>query len=140
MQDTTLTTALYYNETARNWYKLDKVGNVKIGSLLKSPASYIGQMLVAKGGDSSAACLASPDSTNCKTSDLKVKANNREYFSKGYQFIFKTLFETGSVSHEIEIGFRDHEDEMDRYQFADYYYIQGGTPKIYKSRYTWIRF
>ena len=131
--DTTLTTALYYNETARNWYKLDEVGNVKIGSLLKSPASYIGQMLVAKGGNSSAACLASSDSTNCNTSDLKVKANNREYFSKGYQFIFKTLFETGSVSHEIEIGFRDHEDEMDRYEFADYYYIQGGTPKIYKS-------
>ena len=131
-ENTTFTTALYYNETARNWFKLDKVGGVKIGSLLKAPGSYLEQMGIAKGGDSSAECLAAPNSTTCKTNDLKVKANNREYFSKGYQFTFKTLLETGGATHEIEIGFRDHEDEMDRYQFANYYYIQGGTPTVYK--------
>ena len=75
-ENTTLTTAIYNTETARNWYKLDKVGGVKIGSLLKSPDSYPTQMLSAKGGECS--------SSDC---DWKVKANNREYFTKGLSLI-----------------------------------------------------
>ena len=121
-ENTTLTTAIYNTETARNWYKLDKVGGVKIGSLLKSPDSYPTQMLSAKGGECS--------SSDC---DWKVKANNREYFTKGFQMTLKTSLVTGSATHDIEVGFREHEDEMDRYQFADYYYVDAsGNPSIHK--------
>ena len=121
-ENTTLTTAIYNTETARNWYKLDKVGGVKIGSLLKDPAKYPTQMLSAKGGECS--------SSDC---DWKVKANNREYFTKGFQMTLKTSLVTGSATHDIEVGFREHEDEMDRYQFADYYYVNtSGDPSKYK--------
>ena len=117
-ENTTLTTAIYNTETARNWYKLDKIGSAKISSLLKDPASYPTQMLSAKGGV-------------CSSDDCawKVKANNREYFTKGFQMTLRTSIVTGSATHDIEVGFREHEDEMDRFQFADYYHVNAsGNP------------
>jgi Fe(3+) dicitrate transport protein len=58
---------------------------------------------------------------------LSVKANNREYYSRGIQSIIGSTFETSSLNHELEVGLRYHEDGMDRFQWVDGYGMQDGT-------------
>lgn len=114
-----LKTQIYKTWFARNWYKLDRVGTSKFNDIIKSAEKFA----VLKGGDSAAACLATPSAANCSTTDLEVKANNREYQAGGIQA--KLSFDVGS--HALEIGFRNHKDEVTRVQWSDSFYIQDGA-------------
>ncbi|MCH8286057.1 TonB-dependent receptor, partial [candidate division KSB1 bacterium] len=62
---------------------------------------------------------------------LDVKANNRNYTSTGFQTILG--LESGSEEttlHQIEIGFRYHKDEVDRFQWVDTYSMDNGIMKL----------
>ncbi|MCW8887178.1 MAG: TonB-dependent receptor, partial [Motiliproteus sp.] len=97
-------TVIYRNTFSRNWYKLDKVDGVKIASILADPTTNAAQYnLVSGNGDGS--------------SIFDVKANNRDYTSKGIQST--ALIDLDN--HLIEVGIRLHEDQMDRYQWIDHY-------------------
>ncbi len=109
-----ITTSLYKNEVNRNWYKLDKVNGIGIGSILDAPDDFNTEYLIIAGTDS-------------EDDALSVKANNREYYSRGIQSILGTSFNTRSLNHEVEIGLRYHEDGMDRFQWVDGYSMQDGT-------------
>ena len=124
-----LTTTLYRNAFARNWYKLDKVAGssgeaVGIGTLLDHPAQYEGAYAAVRGaGDGS----------------LFVKANNREYLSQGVQTV--AGWRPGGAAL-VEAGLRLHADEMDRFQWVDEYAVEGtgttlavaGTPGTDSNR------
>ena len=56
-----------------------------------------------------------------------MKANNREYYSRGIQSILGSSFNLGSSVSELEVGIRYHEDAMDRFQWVDGYRMQNGT-------------
>ncbi len=109
-----ITTSLYRNEVNRNWYKLDKVNGIGIGSILDAPDDFNTEYLIIAGTDS-------------EDDALSVKANNREYYSRGIQSILGASFNTRSLNHEVEIGLRYHEDGMDRFQWVDGYSMQDGT-------------
>ena len=102
------TVTFYDNSFHRNWYKLNKVNNQSIGSILSSDnlneENY--QLLFAE-----------------ETEDdiFEVKANNRLYYSRGIQSIFRSNLKLFGSSHNILVGTRFHKDEMDRYQWADLY-------------------
>jgi len=112
-----VTTTAYNNQFQRNWYKLDEVQSdpnadaVGIGDLLANPDDY-------------------PDAFNLVTGDvdaqlsadgrLRVKNNNREYYSQGVQTAIGLTFgEASSLSHEIEVGARLHQDQIDRFQWEN---------------------
>ncbi|WP_076416661.1 TonB-dependent receptor domain-containing protein [Shewanella sp. UCD-KL12] len=95
----TLGTTAYYNDFARNWYKADKVDGLKL----------------SKGGVEAASAFDKNPSS--EPMDVRVKANNRAYISQGIQTELNWYLD----SHEIAFGARYHEDEMDRYQWADHY-------------------
>ena len=58
---------------------------------------------------------------------LKVKANNREYLSKGVQTkIDYHWYGKNESFNDLEIGFRFHYDEEDRFQWEDIYNINNG--------------
>lgn len=121
----TLKTQLYQTWFDRNWYKLSKVGGSGFSAATRD-ASLFG---VLKGDNSAAECLAAPNSANCSATDLAVKANNRQYETRGIQ----TQLNFSAGIHEIEIGFRDHMDEMTRIQWEDDYYMSGGTMELYRA-------
>jgi len=108
----------YFNDFKRNWYKLDDVvfGNSsqKISKIISNPSQYSGHISVVKG---------ELDSNN----SLKVKANNREYISRGIQTkIDYHWYGKNNSFNDLEIGFRFHYDEEDRFQWEDVYNINNG--------------
>lgn len=109
-----LTTTFYNNEFNRNWYKLDKVGGIGISNLLTNPENYPDVYDVLIGG-------------NSLDDILDVKANNREYYSRGIQSVLAFSFDAGKTSSEMELGLRYHEDGMDRFQWVDGYRMENGS-------------
>lgn len=114
-----LSVTAYRNTVKRNWYKLDKVkygtrSAVSIARLLEDPSLYSDEYALLTG-------VLSPNDDA-----LFVKNNNRGYAAQGIQSILGLNFASEFTSHDIEIGFRYHEDEEDRYQWVDLYRMEDG--------------
>ena len=98
-ESTQFTATAYHNEFARNWFKLGGGG------------AFIA---AANAGDAEAQGIL--DGT-VDVAGLGYKNNNREYESTGLELNLD--IEMGS--HQLALGTRYHEDEMDRYQPVDVY-------------------
>jgi len=116
-----LGTSAYFNDFHRNWYKTSKVGGKSLGS----------------GGIELAAAF--DENTYGESLEVKVKANNRGYISKGIQ----TTLDADLNDHQFKFGLRFHQDEMDRFQWEDKYEIdsnydmqltEGGVPGSNSNR------
>ncbi|MGB5368965.1 MAG: TonB-dependent receptor [Flavobacteriaceae bacterium] len=118
----TLTTSGYFNGFSRNWYKLDYLilndQKQGIANILNDPVGLATFYETLNGTGNS------PDNA------LFVKANNREYASKGLQTKIDYRWGGNKALHEIEIGFRYHLDEEDRFQWVDGYGIVDGTMNL----------
>ncbi|RUO73672.1 TonB-dependent receptor family protein [Idiomarina seosinensis] len=90
----TLNAVGYYNEFARNWFKLDG-GNAYVSA--------------ANNGDMQALAILRGQMDEL---GLEYKNNNRSYESKGLEVNAQWALD----AHTIEAGLRDHSDEMDRFQ------------------------
>lgn len=116
-----ITTTVYRSTFERNWYKLDKVkasdstGASGISSILRDPENFSREMAIIRGEDSMI------------DDALLVKANNRSYYLEGIESIIGLSFPGSEMNHEIELGFRLHHDQMDRFQWVDTYKMQNGT-------------
>lgn len=111
-------TTAYRNNFERNWYKLQSVAGISLGSILDNPADHTYAFGLLKG------------TQDAIDADLTVRANNRKYYSQGIQTVFDIEFETNDLSHDIHLSTRYHEDEEDRYQWEDDYTIEGGVMKL----------
>lgn len=118
-----LTTIAYRTETTRAWYKLNDVRNsagtgwVGIGAVLADPAAYADQMAVLAGADG----FTSADGA------LRVRNNNRAYAAEGIQTVLTARFDTGALSHQLEVSARYHQDSEDRFQRNDLYRMDDGV-------------
>jgi Fe(3+) dicitrate transport protein len=95
----TATATGYYNEFTRDWFKLGGGGSV---------------IDAANDGDATAQGIL--DGT-VDISGLEYKHNNRSYESKGVELNFAIDLD----DHQVQIGARSHEDEMDRFQPVELY-------------------
>lgn len=113
-----LTTIAYRTDTRRNWYKLNDVrdgGAYRgISAVLADPASFPTAYQTLTGVDSA-------------PGDLRVRANNREYYSYGIQSVLGVGFDTGAATHQVEASLRFHQDEEDRFQHQDTFQMLNGT-------------
>jgi Fe(3+) dicitrate transport protein len=113
-----VTTTGYYNGFSRNWYKLNDVvfNDTKVGiaSVLERPEEFADFFNIVNG------------SVNSGADALLVKANNREYTSKGVQTKFDYHWSGENIFHDLEVGARYHYDEEDRFQWKDGYSIVDG--------------
>lgn len=115
-----VTTTVYRTDFERNWYKLDKVkaskdgDRVSIGDILEDPFTYDQELDIIKG-------ISSPNDDA-----LEVKANNREYYSKGLQTVLGFKFGSETVKNDLEIGLRFHQDQIDRFQWVDKHSMENG--------------
>jgi Fe(3+) dicitrate transport protein len=110
-----VTTTAYQNNFSRNWYKLNDVtfnGEKKsIANVLDDPITLSNHFSILNGV------------INSEADALGVKANNRKYYSQGIQTKLDYHWYKGDLFHDIEIGFRYHYDEEDRFQWVDKYSI-----------------
>jgi Fe(3+) dicitrate transport protein len=113
-----VTTTGYYNGFSRNWYKLNDIsvdGTERgIADILERPSEFPDYFAIVNGTANSG-----PDA-------LLLKANNRDYISKGVQTKFDYHWSGDTVFHDFEIGLRYHYDEEDRFQWKDGYSISDG--------------
>jgi Fe(3+) dicitrate transport protein len=113
-----LTTVLYRNEFARNWYKGQSVGGTSLDAVLTDPLTFADQLAWLQGGDS-------PDDA------VVIRANNREYLAEGAQLILGwTPAWQGPAQHEFELSVRYHEDDEDRLQWEDAYRMLDGRLEL----------
>jgi len=106
----TSTTTLYRNTVNRNWYKLSGGG-----SLVSN----------ANGGDANALGILNG---SVDTTGLNYKNNNRSYLSQGVEF----NVDVDAGAHQLSIGTRLHQDEMDRFQPVDIFDQVNGS-LVYQS-------
>ena len=110
-----ITTTFYRNNFARNWYKLNDItfegDKQKISKILGDPTSYSNHFGIVIG------------TVNSALDAIGVKANNRTYYAQGMQSKLDYHWYTGNAFHDLEIGFRYHYDEEDRFQWVDKYSI-----------------
>ena len=110
-----ITTTAYQNNFARNWYKLNDVtfngDKQKIANILADTSTLSDHFTIVNGSANSAADA------------LGIKANNRKYYAQGIQTKLDYHWYTGDAFHDVEIGFRFHYDEEDRFQWVDKYSI-----------------
>ncbi|MET1218332.1 MAG: TonB-dependent receptor [Glaciecola sp.] len=93
----------YQNDFARNWYKVSKVGGRSLGS----------------GAEEIAAQIDNATYVGTALPEVQIKANNRKYLSRGIQ----SELAVRSDYHDLRLGLRLHEDDMDRFQWVDKYVL-----------------
>lgn len=107
-----LATTGYYNQFDRNWYKLNEVREAGVVRSLS---------LATMRGQPGHGVL-----TGTAAGDLIYRANNRSYYAWGIQQHLDAQLETGSLEHEIELGWRYHQDQSKRFQHDDQYAQNAG--------------
>lgn len=100
-----IVTTAYYSEFDRNWSKLNDLrggatGNMSLSSALAGANNGLG--LDCLRGD--LAC------------NLRVRDNNRSYYLGGVETMANYRFDLGVTHHELNGGFRYHEDRETRFQ------------------------
>lgn len=120
-----LTVSAYQNDVSRKWYKLQGVSDDGggaatdrgISSILADPFNADGTLsddyLLLTGA------LSLDDS-------LVVRANNRNYQSRGVQAVVNGAVSAFGFTHNLNAGIRLHEDSEDRLQDEDAYRLEGG--------------
>ena len=121
-----ITTTAYRSDFARNWYKLDQVKDnsgtkTSIGSILDNPTVFDDAFDVLTGA------------TSANEDALFVKANNRSYYAQGAQTVLRFDFKTDEFNHDVNIGFRVHKDQVDRFQWVDEYAMDNEVMELTKS-------
>jgi Fe(3+) dicitrate transport protein len=117
-----ITTNGYYNGFSRNWYKLNDIvyndSKVGIADILENPNEFPDYFSIING------------TSNSDDDALLLKANNRDYYSKGIQTKLDYHWSGNQVFHDLEIGARYHYDEEDRFQWVDGYNISSGVMNL----------
>jgi Fe(3+) dicitrate transport protein len=113
-EELSLKTTAYYNDFERDWFKLSGGG-----SLIKQ----------ANAGDANAIGVLQG---TIDSEDIAVKHNAREYESYGVQSTLTWKFEFAGMQHDLDIGGRWHEDEVDRFQPTEIYDQVNGS-LVYQS-------
>lgn len=108
-----LTTVLYLNDFARNWFKVEQVGGQSLNNILTRPEDFATQLAWLRGDDSAAGAF-------------QIRNNNRSYLARGVQSVLGWQQTWGNAEHQWEFGLRYHEDDEDRFQDQDAYTMLAG--------------
>lgn len=119
-------TTAYHSDFKRNWYKLDKVKDstgikTSITDLLDNPIGFNDAYDILTGAAS------------INDDALFVRSNNRLYYGQGLQTVLNFNFKTSKIIHDVSLGFRYHQDQVDRFQWDDEYSMNKGIMQLTKS-------
>lgn len=132
-----LTTAVYENRHARNWFKTEGIdfdGSPNAEALSRTSWSSVVQAVnrgSSLGGLSASELAAILDGTaDTVPGSIQLRANDRRYESRGVQIGVSWGGAPGNAMHAWRIGIRYHEDEEDRLQRNSGYRQQNGTLRL----------
>jgi len=121
-----LSATAYRNEHVRDWYKLENIdldgsagpgGSTSWADLIKSINTG-----TSRGSFTAAQLQDILDGTrDTPTNSIRVRSNDREYFSQGLQLGLDWSFSSGALNHDLEAGIRFHADAEDRLQQDSFY-------------------
>ena len=128
-----LTTTVYDNRHARNWFKTEGIdfdGSANAEALSRTSWSSVVSAVnrgTALGGLSAAELAAILHGTaDTPSGSVQLRANDRRYQSRGIQLGVSWSGLVGDVVHALRIGVRYHEDEEDRLQRNSSYRQENG--------------
>ena len=124
-QDSTLTTRAYYNKFARSWNKLNGFGSSVDISSVVAIEDVIASPTNGSNADFLEVIRGERNSENVNE-NLVLGDNDREYYAWGVQSDFTTNLEFAGLTHELEVGVRYHEDEIERFHTVDFFSITDG--------------
>ncbi|NNF15722.1 MAG: TonB-dependent receptor [Gammaproteobacteria bacterium] len=130
------TAALYSNRHKRNWYKtegLDVDGSTSAATFARTSWFSVVQAVNTGSGIgnlSASGLQAILDGGDTANGAIQLRANAREYFSRGVQLGLEWEQSIGAAVHEIELGIRYHEDEEDRLQRNSTYTQKNGVLEL----------
>lgn len=132
-----LTTTVYDNRHARNWFKTEGIdfdGSANAEALSRTSWSSVVQAVnrgTTAGGLSAVELAAILHGTaDTAPGSIQLRANERQYTSRGVQFGASWSGLLGNALHALRIGVRYHEDEEDRLQRNSSYRQQGGMLRL----------
>jgi Fe(3+) dicitrate transport protein len=121
----TFNTDVYRNTYKRDWFKVNgfhENAGVSIQEVLKDPTSGSNpdfyRVLTGQAGSSTEA------------ERIRIGNNGREYISQGIQTRANLSFATASFDHELELGLRLHQDQIERDHTEQLYAMQVGGALI----------
>lgn len=102
-----VTTDVYRHDFDRSWVRLNRFGDpsVTIRSVLADPT---GRRAVFYD------VLTGAQDSSSADEELYIIDNHRRFVSQGGQTRLRLDFETGRVAHDVEVGLRLHQDQIDR--------------------------
>ena len=128
-----LTTTVYDNRHARNWFKTEGIdfdGSANAEALSRTSWSSVVSAVnrgTALGGLSASQLAAILDGTaDTDPGSIQLRANDRQYESRGVQFGVSWGGLLGNALHALRIGVRYHEDQEDRLQRNSSYRQENG--------------
>jgi Fe(3+) dicitrate transport protein len=121
--DLDIVTTAYYSEFNRNWSKLNDIRNVPNALGGSAVNMDLSTALAGANSGNGLACLKGD--LACR---LRVRDNNRSYYLGGVETAATYRFDLGDTRHELNGGFRYHEDKETRFQHdTTYSQAAGGT-------------
>ncbi|AEI68482.1 TonB-dependent receptor family protein [Corallococcus macrosporus] len=113
-----VTTSVYRQDLSRAWRKVNRFRGASIASVLADPTSARNAIYYG--------VLTGELDTASAQDALLIGPNDRTYVSQGLQSIARWTTNTGSLSHNLELGARFHYDRIRRLHTEDAFLMQGG--------------
>ena len=107
-----ITSSAYAAKTYRDWSRVNTVGGVALNSILADPITYASAYSIMTG------------QTN---GNVNFQSAVRTFHVLGFQSNLSYRFETGSLKHHLQSGFRFHSDDADRYATQSTYLMSNST-------------
>lgn len=101
----------YFGRTFRDWARISAAGGQSLNAILQNPEAWSNAYQILTGQSNGS---------------LDFQSAARTYLSRGLQTLAQYLVYTGDLTHKIQVGFRYHEDQADRYATRSTYNMLGG--------------
>lgn len=129
-----LSVTAYNNEHARNWFKTEGIdfdGSASAEDFSRTSWFNVLQAIntgTSLNGYTPTQLQSILDGTSdTAAGSIQLRANDREYYSRGVQLGLNWNAVVGNTVHDLEFGIRFHEDEEDRLQRNSSYSQIGGS-------------
>lgn len=105
-----LKTSIYRHDFSRIWYRLDRFqdNTKKIGDILKDPTGANANFYDILRGQQDSSVVGAGNG------NLVQARNDRKYYSQGIQTNYSSYLDASGVTHELEMSFRLHQDQITR--------------------------
>ncbi|MCY3837422.1 MAG: TonB-dependent receptor [Gammaproteobacteria bacterium] len=132
-----LTTTAYDNRHARNWFKtegIDLDGSANAETLSRTSWSSVVQAVnrgtALRGRTATELAAILHGTADTAPGSIQLRANDRQYESRGVQFGVSWSGLSGGALHALRIGVRYHEDQEDRLQRNSSYRQENGMLRL----------